>query len=150
MQQISKLRGVQLKMLHKMLGARRRHGESMKEFMERINSKLKRLREANGFNDFDKLYHRSLFKWAGHVARMIQYDPGRPTLRILRHKDWDWIRSISKQFGSQLHGKRLHVWRWERHLYKFFGRSSWQEVAQDACLWHQRLDEMVSWRMRSC
>ena len=98
--QVSKVKAVQLKMLHKMLAPRRAEGEAIDEFMQRVNSKLKRLKEANGFMDFDRLYYRSLYKWAGHVARMAQYDQDRPTLRILKHKSWDWIQNMKRQYGS--------------------------------------------------
>ena len=146
--QVSKLRGIQQAMLHKMIALRRRDDEPLQVFMERLNSKIKRLKIANRFEDFDRMYHRSVFKWAGHVARMRQYDSQRVTYRILQHKSWEWIYKTSQEFGgSQLHGKRFHVWRWERPVYKFFGSSSWQEAAQDNVLWNQQLDDMVSWRV---
>ena len=46
---------------------------------ERFNSKIKRREIANRFDDFDRKCHRSVLKWAGHVARMRQYDSNRVT-----------------------------------------------------------------------
>ena len=88
-------------------------------------------------------------KWAGHVARMVQYDARRLTYKLLQYKSWDWIQNISKENGgSQLHGRRLHVWRWEWPVCKFFGKQSWQAAAQDKTSWNQQLENMINWMHR--
>ena len=64
-------------------------------------------------------------------------------------KNWAWIQTIAEQnAGNQLHGRRLHVWRWERPLYKYFSKEShtWEQAALDKVAWLASLDDMVAWR----
>ena len=98
---------------------------------------------------WDSHYHRLVFLWGGHVQRMKIYDPTRLTYRILNYKNWAWIQDIAgKNNGNQLHNRKVHVWRWERPLYKYFEQRSrtWQEEAMDKNSWHKLLDSMVAWR----
>ena len=79
---------------------------------------------------------------------MGEYDPFRITFQVLRFKDWQWIQNVANQnYGNQLHCRQLHVWRWERPLYKFFETrpESWGQIAVDEQEWHRLLDEMVEW-----
>ena len=146
--QVSKLKGMQQQMLHKMVALRRHDGESQTLFMARFHSKIKTLKALHCFEDWDRLFHGRVFKWAGHIARMAQYDPGRLTSRVLQFKCWKWITKVAQSNGgNQLHGKRLRIWRWERPLYKH--SPNWQEEAQDKSVWYQQLESMVSRRCQS-
>ena len=135
--QCSKLRGVQHLMLRKMLRYVPRKEETMEEYMVRTNRRLREIKRQHGFKDWDATYHKSVFTWAGHLARIHQHDPSRLTHKVLRHRCWDEIQMIaSRNNGNQMHGKRLRIWRWERALYKYFGDTSWVGVAQDKLEWH--------------
>ena len=115
--------------------------------MRRWNSKIKQLKAHHHHRNWDEKYWAIMFKWAGHVARIQTYDKDRITHRVLQHKSWDGITKIQESnSGSQLHGRKLKVWRWEAPLYKLFGRQSWQELAQDKTAWDSHLEEMISWR----
>ena len=100
--------------------------------------------------DWDQVYHRRQFMWAGKVARLAAKDPERLTYQVLVHRNWEWIKNVSvKNNGSQLHGRRLRIWRWERPLYKYHGEIPWELVAQNEEMWAQQLDKMVRWRTAS-
>ena len=145
--QLSKTRGLQQELLQKMIVVQRGRDEPMDEFMERWRSRIKSVKEAYSFEDWDRRYHRSVFHWAGHVARMQQYDSQRVTYRVLQHKCWEKVRMIAAQNnGNQMHGRYFRTWRWERPLFKYFEEQSWMEVAQDKLYWLSLLDEMVTWR----
>ena len=144
---MDKLRGLQHQMLRKMIGVRPRSDESKQDFMVRVNSRLKHLKVVHEIVPWDRVYHNSVFSWAGHLARMKQYCPDRETHKVLMHKCWAWIQKIAEDnAGSQLHGRRLRIWRWERPLYKFFSDSSWMAEAQDKSSWTSQLESMVEWR----
>eukprot|EP00928_Gymnodinium_smaydae_P067897 TRINITY_DN50909_c0_g1_i1.p2 TRINITY_DN50909_c0_g1~~TRINITY_DN50909_c0_g1_i1.p2 ORF type:complete len:109 (+),score=7.57 TRINITY_DN50909_c0_g1_i1:410-736(+) len=97
--------------------------------------------------DSDIWYHRLALKWAGHVARMRQYDDGRLTYKLLRYRHWEWIQNVAvSNKCRQKHGKRLRIWRWERPVYKCCHGQVWQELAQDKTDSNGRLDEMMTWR----
>jgi hypothetical protein len=147
--QISKLRGIEQSMLQKMILVTRQEHESTPEFMRRLRTKINRLKELHAFEDWDRSYYRSFFKWAGHVARLAQYEPSRITSAVLRHWDWKRIEQVAQEnCGDQCHGRRIRTWRWERPLYKYVSGSSWQDAAQDKLAWQTQLEEMVCWRCR--
>jgi len=148
--QVSKLRGVQLKMLQKIVGCRPEPLETHEAFMERWNSKVKRIKVLHGFVDWDRHYFRSMFAWGGHIARLAGYDGNRITHRVLNHKSWQWIQRVSSNSkGSQLHGRKVKVFRWERVFYQHFPKHCWQQEAQDKYNWTKRIDEMVERRTRA-
>ena len=102
---------------------------------------------------WDAFYHRLVFSWGGHVQRISKYDPSRLTFQVLKFRNWAWIQNIADQNnGQQLHGRRLHVWRWERPLYSFFRPKglTWEQQANDNVNWETLLDIMVEWRTNHC
>jgi len=148
--QISKLRGVQLKMLRKIVGCRLRPGETAETFMERWNAKVKRAKALHSFVGWDRHYWRSVASWGGHIARFATYDDQRVTYRVLHHKSWAWIQRVaSENEGSQTHGRKVKVFRWERAFYLHFKKRDWQKEAQDKHNWTKHIDEMVERRARA-
>ena len=147
--QLAKLRGVQQAMIRKMLGLRAHDGETVADFCERHARSVKHVLLSHGERSWDATYHRLMFSWAGHVQRIGSYDPQQPTFQVLHYKDWQWIQLIASQnSGNQLHCRKLHTWRWERPLYKFFQdrEDSWEQVAANKAEWQQLLPDMVTWR----
>ena len=136
-------------MLQKMITLQKLPDEEAAVYMARLRRKIKHLKEMHSFRDGDHTAHLIMFKWAGHVARMAQYSCERLTYRVLQHKCWDWICKVAApNKGSQLHGRRLKVWRWERPVYKFFKQHVWQEAAQNKESWYEQLENMTDWRGR--
>ena len=145
--QCTKLRAAQQQMLQSMLGYRPAREETKADFMHRVNARIRQIKDHEGVMEWDLWYHREMFRWAGHVARMPQYAPNRLTHKVLAYRFWDWITSVaSANHGNQLHGKRFKTWRWERPSYKYFNDARWQLVAQDRLEWNTRLDAMTTWR----
>ena len=125
---------------------RRRPSESMEDFMSRLGSKIKAVKNAHGFNNWDAIYLQRLFSWAGHVARLQEYDPDRATFRVLQHRNYKWIRDIARRNGgNQMHGRKVRVWRWEYKVDRFFKGSEWQTTALSKTAWYERLDSFVQW-----
>ena len=148
--QISKIRGVEHKMLQRMIGCRRRLDEAFDDFMQRWNAKIRDAKLLHGFLDSDRHYWRSVFSWGGHVARLAQYDCQRSTHRVLNHKSWEWVqRAASANRGNQCHCREVRVFRWERVFYLHFKRHSWQLEAQDKYIWTKHIDAMVEKRARA-
>ena len=147
LENLSTLRSLQQVMLRKMLGHRPAASDTAADYMHRVNTKIKRLKGLLRIIDWDQAYHRIFFSWAGKVARISQQDPGRLTSKVLMFRNWNWIQNVAaRNNGNQLHGRRLHVWRWERALYKYFCNGSWLASAQNKEYWTSLLDDMVSWR----
>eukprot|EP00973_Karenia_brevis_P020119 2761186-Karenia_brevis.AAC.1 len=121
--------------------------ESMEQFMERSAGTIKHVKARHSIENWDELYHKSVFSWAGHLARISLYDVARVSYQALLHKDWAWIRSQSDPRGCQHHCRRFKAWRWERPLYKFWGNVDWKTKAVDKEAWNARLNEMVQWRL---
>ena len=84
--QVSKVKGIQQKMLHKMIRLSQRLDEDKMSFMTRLNSKIKHLKILHNFQEWDRYYFALAFKWAGHVSRMVQYDEQRITYQVLQFK----------------------------------------------------------------
>eukprot|EP00973_Karenia_brevis_P092875 12414490-Karenia_brevis.AAC.1 len=68
--QCSKLRGEQQSMMRKMLCMKRTASETLEDYMIKTNRKIKHLKEIHNIRDWDWSYHRSVFAWAGHIARL--------------------------------------------------------------------------------
>jgi len=137
-------------MLQKIVGCRLRPGETTEAFMERWNAKVKCAKVLHSFVDWDRHYWRSVFSWGGHIARLAAYDSQRATYRVLNHKSWAWIQKVaSENRGSQAHGRKVKVFRWERAFYQHFQKRAWQKEAQDKHNWMKHIDEMVERRARA-
>ena len=87
------------------------------------------------YEEVDHMFFRIRLEWAGHLARLATYRPNSLTSRVLRWRDRAHLERIMEQNkGSQLHGRRFRVWRWEQILVNICG-SKWKEVAQDRLQW---------------
>ncbi len=138
--QFVRLRGIQRKMIRKMMCFKKYDTEDLARFMQRTESMISNIIDRHNVISWDTLARRFIFRWAGWVARLEHHDPQRITLAVLRHKNWDWISLIASQNrGRQLHGRYLHTWRWEKLLYKFaeenFPGQKWSDLALDASSW---------------
>ena len=135
---------MQNQMFRRMVGMWLFLNESPTEFMIRSNKYLKELRESLFKESWSETYTRSVYRWAGHVARLSLHDPQRLTLHVLYYKNYAWILNQSVN-GNQGHGRRLRIWRWETNLYKALG-PAWQDYAFHRDTWDGLLDTLVKWR----
>ena len=117
--------------------------------MHRSNSLILDAQNKNKLEDIDRTADRRQYAWAGHVSRMLQYDPDRLTVRILHHRNKPCLHQMKRTHGNQTHCRNLKIWRWERATYEYFKDRcicNWEEVAQDKIGWNNILDELVAWR----
>ena len=141
------LRAVQLRCHSKVISFARNHGEDDESYFHRRNSCIRDVRVSVNAPTWDALVLGRLHAWAGHLARIRVYDPQRLTLRVL---DWRSVLELeSLQFltGSQGHGKRFHVWRWEAQFHKFYLDQgiTWQDAAK-GCKWTESKSKWVEHR----
>jgi len=146
---LSKLNGVQGKMLRKMLGKPREALMTPEDYVKESNASLKLLKDKHHFLDWDLRVLKHHFGWAGHVSRLRTLDPDRITHRILTFKDARWLKLIESQNnGRQLHGRLFRDWRWEQPLVRWArqqGVDDWHSLAEDSCAWKSCLDEAANW-----
>ena len=143
--QFSRLRGAQQQMLRSVVGGRRQPGERLDDFLERKGRTIKNIEKIHGVRGWDELALRCAFSWAGHLARMEAWAPSRWSVRILRHRDWEYLQGLKTRFGSQLHGRKFHAWRWEMQFTKILG-VEWRLPAKDPDVRADRKAAWLTWR----
>ena len=109
--------------------------------------KIKEWKELSGFIDFDELYYRAQFRWAGHIARLPSWRGESHIHSVLQYRSVRWLRRQTAQYGNQGHDKRFRVWRWEQQMTKQFG-VDWMEVALDKNAWEEQIIEGARRRKR--
>ena len=140
------LRDIRRKMIRKMLHFKRRDTEFLEDVLISSNHSINNLMRLHGVKSWDLMAHRSVFRWAGFLARLSVSAPERWTTRVFQHKDWAWIQVIARaNNGRQLHGRYLRTWRWERPLYNYLGEK-WQEQAIDLDNWKSMEEDFLKWR----
>ena len=86
------------------------------------------------------------------MARLAKYDPERNTLRVLRHRNIASLKVFEEKYGTQGHGRRFRVWRWERHIVKYFVNHhktrGWEEFAYDKLEWERRVEHIAAWLVK--
>ena len=122
----------------------------MDAFMEMSNSKIKEVMERAKVEKWDVTYSRLVYDWAGHLARYTAVCPERWSLKALLHNNWQYLQKMKSLYGSQLHYKHFHAWRWEQMLYKFpWGKDygdDWMQAAMDKTTWAAKRDCWTNWR----
>jgi len=145
-----RLRGVQMKMYLQVVRPRMMRGEFWLDFGDRCGRLFSELKQRYDVGCFDGLVHKAYFRWAGWLARLQQFDPDRITYGILRALNFDVLKSRELECGSQQHGRKAHVFRWEKGLYKYFKIScAWMEAASDRRLWDKRLEKLIQHRLHN-
>ena len=125
----------------KMIHVPRRPEESAETHMTRWARLLRNCRAKHKFPHGDETYFASFFSWSGHVARI--------TIRDICSciKNMAWHRSLKKELGTQCHGRRFRVWRWEQPVVHCLG-DEWAKLAQNSSVWRSKLEEMINWKKR--
>ena len=120
----------------------------MPELIFRSNHILNVLELGTGYELWDQKAVQLRLDWGGHVARMGRFDPARLTFRVFTHWNYAFIMNTisDKNGGNQLHGRCLHVWRWEVYLYKYMGRD-WFSRVHDREVWGKLVSEA---KLRIC
>ena len=133
--QLSNLRGFQQRLFWKKFRVKPQT-EMLHETMIRLARKIKDFEKLSGWIDIDLMQRQLVHEWAGHVARLPTWRPGCLTSRILEWRDRNWLDEIAIKEGSQMHGRRLRVWRWEEQVSNKFG-GDWRKTAKDKDAWNR-------------
>ena len=107
---------------------RAKKDKMLRRMMIRWSKLLHNCRAKDKILHGDEMYFASYFSWCGHVARLTKMDPQRETSCIFMLK-MDWLRNLKKELGSQCHGRRFRVWRWEQAVAQCVG-TEWVKVAR--------------------
>ena len=138
---LSRLRAIQDKALRRILNFPRKQDENAGAYMERVRHVIKDLKQRYEFMDFPDIYHGMYFEWAGHLARIPQYDATRIATQVTYWKDMTSIKRFEASAGNQGHRRVLRTWRWERPVFKFFKEKKkqiWQVAAQSRREWSEQ------------
>ena len=73
------------------------------------------------------------------------YDPQRWAYKTLIYRDREFLDGLEAKFGNQGHGRKFHVWRWEKQLSDFFG-STWKDRTIDNEEWASHFHSWLQWR----
>ena len=129
--QSTHLCAVQDRMLRKMIYARRRPKESAESHMTRWARLLRNCRAKQKFIHGDDTYFASCFSWCGHIARIATRDSKREKGKLFLHRNMARLRCLKKELGTQCHGRRFRVWRWEQAVAQCLG-DEWVNTAQNS------------------
>lgn len=82
------------------------------------------------------------------MARLSFFDSGRLTLKILQHKDLEWLQTIKDDNnGRELHCRYIKVWRWETVLFNYMRENhpddKWLFLAQDKERWREMTEQIM-------
>ncbi len=114
------LRAVQLRCYSKVIHFAREAGEDDESFYHRRNTCIRDLRKSLNAPTWDKVVMGRLHDWAGHLARIRNYDSSRLTLQVLDFKGTMQLDALSFLTGSRGHNSRFHAWRWEAQFHRFW------------------------------
>ena len=113
--------------------------ETKEEFCTRRDYAVKWFENKYNLAGWVKHSISNRFGRAGHVARLPDT---RLTKQVMQWRNYSWILQQVAIHGSQLHGRRLHIWRWERVLYSCAGLE-WEAASQDRRGWITKLNDLV-------
>jgi len=146
---IKRIQKAQNDMLVKIVGLRKGPDETVGDFRKKCYSKVCDLKARWNCIVWTDFYYLKHFEWAGHVARLVTYGKGRVSYRVLQYMNYDYLDRLEDVYGKgrQNHGRRFHVWRWERCIQKYWGRRvDWRDIALDRTSWAENVQSFVEWR----
>jgi hypothetical protein len=98
---------------------------------------VKEWKKRASFEDIGHMYFRLKLEWAGHLARMREYRPGSWTVKVLQWRNRKHLETIMlNNQGSQMHGRKIRVWRWEHYMAANMG-ADWMDLAVDKEAWRK-------------
>ena len=143
--QLQMFHSLHFKMLRRMLGRVRMQTTPLAEYLQEVARSINNTIAKSGVLWWSDYALKTIHSWAGHLGRMILYDRDRLVSRSLLHKNRKYLLALEASTGSQCHGRRFHVWRWERNLYEFYG-PDWLERTYNNDDWNDGFGEWLSWR----
>ena len=126
--QCTHLRAVLDRMLRKMIYVARVNEESAESHMIRWSRLIRNCRTRHEFLHGAETHFAQYFSWCGQKGRIATRDPGREASKMYMNKNIAWLRDLKKELGTQCHGRRFRVWRWEQAVAQCVG-DMWTEKA---------------------
>ena len=143
--QCTHLRAVQDHMLRKMIYVPRSSEESTESYMARWSRLLRNCRSKHKILHGDETCFAEYFSWCRHNARLATRDPARETSKMFLNENMTCLRNLKEELGTQCHGRRFRVWRWEQAAAQCIG-DDWTVQAQSTTGWRANPGEMIGRR----
>ena len=121
-------------MMRRILRWRPEPDDGAEEYMSITSALLNKYRDKYEFRRWDAEALGKVFDWAGHVARFSKWAPNRLAYKILQYRGIRYLNTLQRMYGSQCHGKKFKVWRYEQQFTRVFG-ADWQTVALNSETW---------------
>ena len=151
---LQKVKSMHVGMCRKILGAKRHSEEEAYAFNSRTHRRVQNIWLSAGILSWDRQVLRSLYSWAGSVARR-----GRDTAcawpsLLSRWRDSEYLaqtRAFSRDGRRLNRGHRRKPWRWETPFLQFYQTNCliefpvWRQTAYSIPAWVSNCDSWVSW-----
>ena len=135
---LSRLRGVEQKMMRRVLGYRLSYfidpQADVEDYMAISALKLKGYRQKGSWHRWDEEALLRAYRWAGHVARITARAPARLAGKALLYRGAAYLQRVTRLYGHQGHYRRFHAWRWEQLFSRRWG-PNWQQHARQGEVW---------------
>ena len=128
----------------KMIYVPRSSEVSADSHMVRWSRLLRNCRDKHEFLHGDDTSFARYLSWCGHIARITTRDPGRETSRMYVNRNIALLRDLKKELGTQCHGRRFRVSRWEQAVAQCIGEKGVYK-AQSNTGWRAKQEEMIAW-----
>ena len=134
--QLSRLRGVQQQWLRRILRIQVTSTLDSDIQIE-LNRETRAWAHKAKIEDIVCMFYRLRLEWAGHIARLHDSRPESLTPLVWRWRCAEHLKIIMlKNNGSQMHGRRVRVWRWEALFTSALG-DAWYLKARDRAMWQE-------------
>ena len=124
--------------------------ESDLHYFQRRRENIAKISLQQKLSSWVDIVLRRIYTWAGHVARMQEYDAQRLIARVLSIRDHQWCQTVAALHPQQhqSHPSRYYAHNWESQFARFFDERYlvWKEVARDRQQWHSYMDEWINSR----
>ncbi len=146
---LSRLRGVELKMMRRILGYRLTHTitpqQDAADYMAISAARIGQYRSRASWHRWGEEALLKTHRWAGHVARITARAPARLVGKALLSRGSRYLQRMTQLYGYQGHPQRFRVWRWEQLFSRRRG-PDWLQDARQGELWE---DCEASWLVRT-
>ena len=119
--------------------------ETEEHYAKRQNRELRSLKNALSIPDLDVVAARRTYRYAGHVARQMEYDPCRLTSQVLQWNCQRVARQNVRKPSDRQGFSRFSPWNWEGQFTRFYDtvNRDWMEVARSRRDWKSHEDAWI-------
>ena len=117
---LKRLRATQISMLRRMVAPKRDWTDLTDSWVVDASRRVAHTVRHFSIDTGDVSYHKAYHSFIGHISRMGEYDKTRLAWQVQHFRNWASLQDAVRKVGGQGHGRKLHVWRYESHMYKYY------------------------------